>query len=132
MLQLAAWLWQDLPPGELLYPGSPAVYRRRWDALLAKLKIPASVKLTPGSLRAGGAIAAFQKGLGVNDLLWRMRLKSLSTLEYYLQEMSAISILPSLDPATRRRISAASLLFLRQLFLATGPLTARYAVPDRA
>ncbi|CAE7732556.1 unnamed protein product, partial [Symbiodinium necroappetens] len=70
-LQLAAWLWQDLPSGELLYPGSPAVYRRRWDALLAKLKIPASVKLTPGSLRAGGAIAAFQKGLSVNDLLWR-------------------------------------------------------------
>ncbi|CAE7243715.1 unnamed protein product [Symbiodinium sp. CCMP2456] len=39
-LQLAAWLWQDLPSG---------------------------------SLRAGGAIAAFQKGLSVNDLLWRMQ-----------------------------------------------------------
>ncbi|CAE7221547.1 unnamed protein product [Symbiodinium sp. CCMP2592] len=96
---------------DLLYPGSPGVYRRRWDKILALLGVPAKLKLTPGSLRAGGAICAFQRGASVQDLLWRMRLRSLATLEFYLQEMSAISILPELKEATRRRLLAAAAIY---------------------
>ena len=102
--------WANLPPDELVYPGSPNMFRRRWDEILAILGLPRSLGLTPASLRPGGAISAFQKGVAVNDLLWRMRLQSLATLEFYLQEMSAVSILPSLDADTRRNIlSSASL-----------------------
>ena len=100
-------LWQTLPQDELLYPGSPGVYRRRWDKVLQIQEIPVALKITPASLRAGGAIAAFHKGSSVNDLLWRMRLKSLTTLEHYLQEMAAVSLLPTLKPTVRRRILSA-------------------------
>ncbi|CAE7319659.1 unnamed protein product, partial [Symbiodinium microadriaticum] len=54
-------VWGDLRPGERLYPGSPAVYRRRWDRLLTVLGIPEGHGLTPASLRGGGAISAFHK-----------------------------------------------------------------------
>ena len=77
--------WQALGPQELLYPGSPGVYRRRWDRILQILGAPTALGLTPASLRAGGAVTAFRKGTAVSDLLWRMRLQSLATLEYYLQ-----------------------------------------------
>ena len=44
-----------LPRRSKLYFGSPAVHRRRWDALLAALGIPQTFRLTPGSLRGGGS-----------------------------------------------------------------------------
>ena len=87
------------------------MFRRRWDKILAMLGLARSLGLTPASLRPGGAISAFQKGVAVNDLLWRMRLQSLATLEFYLQEMSAVSILPSLDVSTRRNILASASLY---------------------
>ena len=71
-------------PDELLYPGSPHVFKRRWDRLLALLGVGKEQKLTPASLRTGGAIAAFRAGVSISDLLWRMRLRSSVTLEYYL------------------------------------------------
>ena len=100
-----------LAADELLYPGSPGVYRRRWGKILKILGIPTSLGLTPASLRAGGAIAAFRKGTAVNDLLWRMRLQSLATLEYYLQEMAAVSILPELDPRVQKVVLSGAALF---------------------
>ena len=103
--------WKHLQPNELLYPGSPNMFRRRWDKILAILGLARSLGLTPASLRPGGAISAFQKGVAVNDLLWRMRLQSLATLEFYMQEMSAVSILPSLDVSTRRNILASASLY---------------------
>ena len=108
VLQFLTRFFEGLRPHELLYPGSPGVYRRRWDKILGILGLTAELRLTPGSLRAGGAICAFQHGATVSDLLWRMRLRSQSTLEFYLQEMSAVSILPNLSPAVRRRILTAA------------------------
>ncbi|OLP80262.1 hypothetical protein AK812_SmicGene39345 [Symbiodinium microadriaticum] len=110
-LRFLTEFYDTLGRDELLYPGSAGVYRRRWDKILAILSVPSKLKITPSSLRAGGAIAAFQHGCSVSDLLWRMRLRSLATLEFYLQEMSAFSILPKLDSRTRRRILAASALY---------------------
>ena len=103
-------VWQDLKPDERLYPGSSSVFRRRWDRLLQVLGIPKSARLTPASLRAGGAIAAFRAGAKIDELLWQMRLRSTSTLEFYLQEMAAVSVLPNLQPSVRRRIKVASVL----------------------
>ena len=100
--------WQDLRPSEPLFPGSPGVFRRRWDKLLQLLGVGRFVKLTPASMRAEGAISAFRKGATVPDLLWRMRFRSTATLEFHLQEMTAISLLPSLKTEIRRRIRAAA------------------------
>ena len=110
-LLLLTALWQKLRKTELLYPGSPSIYRRRWDRLLALLQVPKELKLTPGSLRSGGAVSAFQKGESVSELLWRMRLRSLATLEFYLQETAAISVLPDLPEHTRRRLLAAASIY---------------------
>ena len=96
------------PLEEKLFPASAATFRRRWDFVLQKLGVPAAFKLTPGGLRGGGAVLLYQRGTPVHDLLWRMRLRSQATLESYLQEVAAISVLPALTDATRRRIASAS------------------------
>ena len=64
-----------------------------------------------GLFKSGGALSTFRKGISVHDLLWRMRLRSFATLEFYLQEMSAISILPNLDRCVCSRIVAAASLY---------------------
>ena len=106
VLGFVCTVWQHLRRGEKLYPGSPASFRRRWDRVLQILQVPPTAQLTPASLRAGGAIAAFHQGVSIPDLLWRMRLRSQVTLEFYLQEMAGASVLPSLAARVRQRIQA--------------------------
>ena len=50
----------------------------------------------------------YQQQTPVQDLLWRMRLRSANTLESYLQEVAAVSVLPSLTASTRARIEASA------------------------
>ena len=69
-----------LPRFEKLYPGSPGVYRRRWNELLKALLIEERHKLTPGSLRGGGAVAAHGAGTGIDEVQWRLRVRSQGTL----------------------------------------------------
>ena len=58
-----------LPRLEKLYPGSLCVYRRRWNELLSKvLLIEEHHKLTPGSLRGGGTVAAHRAGVGIDEV----------------------------------------------------------------
>ena len=99
--------YQDLPRELQLYGGSASVYRRRWDVVLRRLGIPATLRLTPGSLWGGGAVRAHKRGVPISELQWRMRLSSQSTLGYYLQETTAASILPSLTCESRADVLAA-------------------------
>lgn len=96
---------------EHLFHGSPQVYRQRWDFLLNLLKIPKELKVTPGGLRGGGAVSWYRRGGSIPDLLWIMRLKQIATLESYLQEVSAISLLTDLSPGARHAIRCAASLF---------------------
>lgn len=100
---------------EKLFPVSASTFRRRWNYVLGQLGVPALMKLTPGGLRGGGAVFQYQRGTAVSELLWRMRLRSQATLESYLQEVAAVSVLPALTPATRHRIAAAASVFDFQL-----------------
>ena len=95
-VNLVSEVWDRLLPDQLLYGGSPSAFRTRWNAVLKKLNIPASLHLTPGSLRGGGAIAAYRRGVPIEQLMWMMRVLHQKTLGFYLQEMVAASILPSL------------------------------------
>ena len=97
--------YQDLPRELQLYGGSASVYRRRWDVVLRRLGIPATLRLTPGSLWGGGAVRAHKRGVPISELQWRMQLSSQSTL--YLQETTAASILPSLTCESRADVLAA-------------------------
>ena len=94
-----------------MYDGSAGVFRKRWDFLLSQLGVDSSLHVTPGGLRGGGAVECYRKGMHIADLVWRMRLKQISTLESYLQEVAAMSLLTDLTPQSRRSMKSASSLF---------------------
>ena len=104
VVKLLCKAWQRLDTSDLLCGSSPSSFRRRWDALLKHLGIDKKLRLTPGSLRGGGAVAAHKQGQPIQDLMWSMRLQHQKTLGYYLQEVTAASILPSLSAETRSKI----------------------------
>ena len=108
-------VWGLLKASEALFPWSPAVYRRRWDKILGALEIPSRFKLTPGCLRGGGAVAAYRRKRPVADIQWVMRLQNQATLAYYLQEVSAESVLPKLSFTARENVRAAAALLPIQL-----------------
>lgn len=105
------------PPTAKLFQGSHSAFRRRWDAVLAALHIDKKVSLTPGGIRGGGCVFSFQSGVSIPMLMWKMRLKHQVTLESYLQEVVATTVLPRLSANSRRRISAAAMIAPRLLNL---------------
>lgn len=108
-MKFAAALYEDMPSACALYPASAATYRRRWDLVMMALQIPPEARLTPGSLRGGGAVHLYHQGVGISDLLWRLRLRHVITLESYLQETAAAGVfgkLPENAKANVRNCSA--------------------------
>ena len=104
VIELIDSVWQQLEKDEPLFPLSPGAFRTRWNAVLKHLQVGTEHRLTPGSLRAGGAVFLHRSGVSISDLLWRMRLQHQKTLSYYLQEVTASSILPSLRAEVRENI----------------------------
>ena len=103
---VAAFTYLD--PSEKLFAATASTYRRRWDRVTAALKIPASVNITPGGLRGGGAVHMYHRSLPVSDILWRMRLRQQTTLESYLQETATITIIYQLPKQSLESIKAAA------------------------
>ena len=99
------------PGDSKLYPGSAGTFRRRWDSVLQALGIPRSLELTPASLRPGGAVKAYREDIEMNKLLWRMRLRNLDTLQHYLQEIGAMSVLHELSSRSLARVQFCSQFF---------------------
>ena len=97
-------VWNSLKKDDFLYPGSAGAFRSRWDAVLKHIGVGKQHRLTPGSLRGGGAVACHKKGTPISDLLWRMRLQHQRTLSYYLQETTAMSMLPALEESVRLKV----------------------------
>ena len=104
-------LFADVDPAERLFACSPGSFRRRWDAILKALQIPKQSGLTPGGIRGGGCVAAFHAGADLPRLLWRMRIKHLQTLESYLQECAASTVVPELPASSRSLVRAAAALY---------------------
>ena len=116
--QVASFLsrvFVDVNPHELLYPGSSASFRTRWNLLLVKLKIPSSLGLTPGCLRAGGTVELYVRGMPIMDILWALRLKNLETLQHYLQEISTQITLIDLPMESRHLIFGFAAIYDRIL-----------------
>ena len=103
-VKLVQVLWQHLRPEQRLCGISPSSFRRRWDALLDVLGLERHHRITPGSVRGGGAVWAHRKGVHITDIMWKMRLQNVRTLTFYLQETTAMSLLPSLNPTKRSTI----------------------------
>jgi len=100
-----------LSSGELLYPISGSSFRRRWDKLCNHLCTHKEHRLTPGSLRGGGALEEYRAGTDLHRILWRMRIRHLITLEHYVQEVAGESFFADLSHEGRRRICLLSELF---------------------
>jgi len=107
---------------------SSSAFRRRWNVILESLEIPPNCGLTPGGLWGGGCVASFQAGCDIGRLLWKMRLRHQVTLENYLQEVTASTLVSSLPSKARRRIYGASSLY--NILLSKN--TSSSAVADRA
>ena len=118
-------VFEPLGYDQLLYPISPASFRRRWDRILRHLGIFKRHKLTPGSLRGGGALEEYRTGTDLTRIMWRMRVKQIVTLENYIQEVAGESFLAGLDFAARRNVQVMAELFepCLQVFLCSGTPT---------
>ena len=55
--------WGGLSGDQFLYPGSPSVFRTRWNRIVKRIGVSLEHKLTPGFLRAGGAVAMHRAGI---------------------------------------------------------------------
>ena len=71
--------------------------------------LPALV--TPARMRGGRSGEAYRNNLPASKIQWRMRLKNLSTLEAFLQEVAALSLLTKLSPEVLHSIRCCSMLF---------------------
>eukprot|EP00974_Lingulodinium_polyedra_P015770 1529546-Lingulodinium_polyedra.AAC.1 len=82
--------------GEPLFRGGPRLFRQQWDEALYFFGIPScsSVGLTPASMRAGGATWFWQASGDFEATRWRGRWLTGRTLEIYLQETAAVTLLP--------------------------------------
>ena len=109
---------------EALYPFSASSFRGRWDHLLSLLGISSDAHLTPGGLRGGGAVAAYALDVSVDELVWRMRLRSQQTLVHYLQEVTALSSMRDLCPRARESVLLAARCYSRSLRLGAGSASA--------
>lgn len=103
-------VFASLNPEDRLLECSPSAFRRRWDAILRALQIGKESGLTPGGVRGGGCVHAFQIGVSLPTLLWRMRSRHLQTLESYLQEVIASTVISELRPEARQNVKCAAAL----------------------
>ena len=97
-------IFEGLSPADKLCPFSPSAFRSRWDLCMKRLGVPLKM-FTPGGLRGGGAVSVYLSGAHIADILWRMRLTHLTTLERYPQEVSAAISLHSLAKSMRSRLA---------------------------
>ena len=94
----------DLPPDAPLYPFSALCFRARFDQVTAALRLTRK-QFLPGGLRGGGAIAQYMDDVPIATLLWRMRIKQITTLSHYIQEVTAAVSLVDLDETDRLHIA---------------------------
>lgn len=104
-------VFRNIPADQLLYPASPSTFRKRWDVLLRHLGVPTSARLTPGGVRGGGAIFLYHTDLPLLEILWQMRLRQLSTLESYVQELAAENTFAELPNSCKEKLQACAALF---------------------
>ncbi|CAE7283466.1 hypothetical protein AK812_SmicGene31313 [Symbiodinium microadriaticum] len=101
-------LYKDLPLDARLFRASMHVYRRQWNAIMARLGVPytqAERGATPGVLRGSGATFLYLETEDISLVAWRGRWSKVKTIEFYLQEVAAQLLLMQLSSSSRRRIS---------------------------
>ena len=100
-------VYSDLPPDEPLFPGGMAAYRRRWNLILARLDIPFTQHrkgATPAVLRGSGATHLYLQCEDLCRVQWRGRWSQLKTVEHYIQEVAAQTLMHNLSDLAKHRV----------------------------
>ena len=92
------WLLVGRSPGEPLWPGSPALFRRMAKAIFVKAGLE-DLHFTLGSCRPGGATFYFLKGTPVEQLQFMGRWRAVTSLKAYIQEAMSVLVWHRLPPA---------------------------------
>ena len=93
-----------LAPNASLFAGGTSAYRRRWDHVPGRLGISVSMPsrgATPAVLRGSGATALYLESEDLSLIQWRGRWAQLKTVEHYIQEVAAQSLLAQMPPEDR-------------------------------
>jgi hypothetical protein len=103
----------------LLFAGSRTEFLRLTGILVQYFGVPFSERtgVTLAGLRAGGATFQYLAGVSLEQIRWNGRWQAPRTLEFYIQECAALSLLASLPPADRMKVhqfSAVALELLRR------------------
>ena len=107
VLALLNALYFDFPLSARLFRGSMHVYRRQWNAIMARLGVPhqlAQRGATPGVLRGSGATFLYLETEDLPLVAWRGRWSKTKNVEFYLQEVAAQLLLHRLPSWSRERI----------------------------
>lgn len=97
-----------------LFAGSRAEFLRLTGILVHFFGIPFSENagVTLAGLRAGGATFQYLAGISLEQIRWNGRWQAPRTLEFYIQECAALSLLAALPPRARMRVHQFSALTL--------------------
>ncbi|CAE8581541.1 unnamed protein product [Polarella glacialis] len=112
---------------ERLWPFSQSAYRRRFDKLLSLVGV--TRYYTPGGLRGGGAVRDFVINGDIANLMWKMRIRSQSTLAHYLQEVVTEQSLLRLPTSSRDIFKLLARIFPALRLVAIASLKAGCAKP---
>lgn len=104
VLEFVTVVFGALNPEAQLFQGGSAAYRRRWNLVLEKLHIPSTLEFsgaTPGVLRGSGATYLYLQHEDLSLVQWRGRWAQIKTVEHYIQEVAAQSMIARLPQASR-------------------------------
>eukprot|EP00435_Cladocopium_sp_Y103_P010900 s2474_g2.t2 len=107
VLRFVTKVFSALRSGETLFAGGASAYRKRWDAVLCRLGIPHRQQdrgATPAVLRGSGATHMYLVTEDLPRIQWRGRWSQLKTVEHYVQEVAAQTLLTRLDERAKHRL----------------------------
>ena len=116
IIAVAERLFGALELDARLFKASIGVFRKQWNLLLDRLGIPyrkVDQGATPAVLRGSGATHLYSGCEDIAWIAWRGRWARTRTLEFYLQEVGAQTLIHQLHPFSRAKV-----LFLEQFALA--------------
>eukprot|EP00438_Fugacium_kawagutii_P028453 Skav206777 [mRNA] locus=scaffold1075:46207:47355:+ [translate_table: standard] len=122
-----AWVMHSMPEkGARLWPSSPNKFRVMFKQVCRRLMI-ASVKLSPASLRAGGATWMLDEGVEVSRIRFQGRWSNQRSLEHYLQVARAQQLALTISPGITEQLKA---LLLKNSYMLSLPRFLSAQVPN--
>ena len=108
LLEVLEAMLERLGPQWSLWRGTAKHFDHCHKALVAFFGISTEdgTGLTPASHRGGGATWLFEATESLDIVKWRGRWRADRTLDIYIQEVGALSVLPQLSDAQRQRIQS--------------------------